>query len=233
MSTTAFSAVAKRLEGKVAVITGGAQGIGESMARLFSQHGAKLIIADVLDEVGRSVCKDIGPNSASYVHCDVTDESNVENAIHTAVAKHGKLDILVNNAGIIDFKSPNIMDTKKSDFKQVIDVNLTGGLGTLGYICSKHAVVGLTRAAAAELGRFGIRVNCVSPWAVNTSMARSVLDTEDDLLKFYSVVLDGRVLEAKDIAEAALYLASDESRYVSGHNLVVDGGFTTGTMYFM
>jgi NAD(P)-dependent dehydrogenase (short-subunit alcohol dehydrogenase family) len=123
-----------RLEGKVALITGGASGIGESTAKLFSKHGAKVIIADIQDELGHSVCKDLSPQSTSFVHCDVTKETDVENAVNLAVSKFGKLDIMFNNAGITGVAKTDILETTKLEFEQVIGVNLVGV-----FLGTKHA----------------------------------------------------------------------------------------------
>lgn len=183
-----------RLEGKVALITGGASGIGEYTAKLFTQHGARVMIADIKDDLGQSLCKELGSSSASYVHCDVTEEAHVKNAVDSTMAQYGKLDIMYNNAGTVEMPKPNILDNTQSDFERVIKTNLIGpflgtkhaarvmiparrgsiistasicsvigGAATHAYTSSKHGVVGLVRNTAVELGKYGIRVNCVSP----------------------------------------------------------------------
>lgn len=108
------------------MITGGAGGIGESTARLFLKHGATVIIADIRDDLGKLVCKNLNSETASFVHCDVSSESDVEKAIATAVHKYGKLDIMVNNAATADPVKANLLDNDKADFERVISVNLTG-----------------------------------------------------------------------------------------------------------
>jgi NAD(P)-dependent dehydrogenase (short-subunit alcohol dehydrogenase family) len=241
----------------VALITGGASGIGESTVRLFSKHGAKVVIADIQDDLGHSVCKDLNSQSTSFVHCDVTKEKDVENAVNLAVSKFGKLDIMFNNAGIAGVAKTDIREITKAEFEQVIGINLVGvflgtkhaarvmipahhgsiittasvcstvgGTASHGYTSSKHGVVGLMRNTAVELGQFGIRVNCVSPYLVLTPLAKDFLKLDDDGVHRAYSNLEGKGLEAEDVAEAVLYLGSDESKYVSGHNLLVDGGFT-------
>ncbi|TYH32206.1 hypothetical protein ES288_A01G233900v1 [Gossypium darwinii] len=236
MSTTAESVVDKRLEEKVALITGGASGIGESTARLFLKHGAKVLIADVQDELGQSLCKELGtPDIVTYIHCDVTCETDVQNAVDLAVSRYAKLDIMFNNAAIA---------SDGDSFKKVLDVNVVGGFlgakhaarvmvpaqkGCILFTAS-HAIVGLAKSLSVELGGYGIRVNCISPHAVATPLLLNWFVTSDkrkvEEIILRNGVLKGTILEAEDIAQAALFLASDEAKYVSGINLPVDGAYT-------
>lgn len=244
-----------RLENKVAIVTGGARGIGESIVRSFIKQGAKVVIADIRDDLGKSVCQDIGVESVFFMHCDVAVESDVENVVNMTIAKYGQLDIMVNNAGIADEPKLSILDNNKSDFERVISVNLTGvflgskhaarvmipkckgsiitiasvssitgGNTSHAYTSSKHGVVGLTKNVSAELGKYQIRVNCISPYVIPTDIACKFFDIEDTSSVYSNI--KGKTLGPQDIANAAIFLASDETGYISGHNLVVDGGFS-------
>ncbi|KAG0485952.1 hypothetical protein HPP92_009832 [Vanilla planifolia] len=249
-----------KLEGKVAIITGGARGIGEAAARLFSAQGAIVVIADVQDALGRSVAASL-PRPATFVHCDVRDEAQVATAVAHAVEAHGRLDVLFSNAGVIGPLLSGFLDMDLTALDDVLAVNvrgaaaaikhagremaragrggsivctasvaaIQGGMAPAGYTAAKHGLLGLAKAAAAELGEAGVRVNCVSPFGVATrlSCAEGLLGPEE-LEKFTSeaAYLKGAVLNVRDVAEAALFLASDDSAFITGHNLVVDGGVT-------
>ncbi|KAK9125120.1 hypothetical protein Scep_013966 [Stephania cephalantha] len=258
----------QRLLGKVALVTGGAAGIGESIARLFHKHGAKVCIVDLQDEQGQQVCESLGgePN-VHYIHGNVTVEDDIRRAVDFSVDKLGSLDIMVNNAGLSGSSTPDIRNVELSEFESVFNVNVKGvfigmkhaarvmipcakgsvvsiasvastigGIGPHAYTGSKHAVLGLTKNVAAELGKYGIRVNCVSPYGVATALSLAHLPederTEDAWTGFKEFMaknanLQGVELRADDVADAVLYLASDDARYVSGMNLMVDGGFST------
>ncbi|KAJ0047907.1 hypothetical protein Pint_15282 [Pistacia integerrima] len=250
----------KKLQGKVAIITGGASGIGEASALHFINHGAQaIVIADVQDEKGQKLAESIGLDRCMYVRCDVSDEEQIKNLVETAIKTYGHLDIMFCNAGILSKSEQIILDFDLSDYEKLFAVNVRGVIAsikhaaramvkgkiqgsiictasvsaTMGgpiftdYTMSKHAVVGLMKSASKQLGGYGIRVNCVSPGPVVTPMLcrMSGLKAEEAEKAFErSSCLKG-VLKLKHVADAVLFLASKESEFVTGHNLVVDGGF--------
>ncbi|CAO2838824.1 unnamed protein product [Amaranthus hypochondriacus] len=257
----------QRLLGKVALVTGAAAGIGESIVRLFHSHGASVCIVDINDKAGQQVCESIDDSKVIFFPCDVSKEDDIKRAIDFTVERLGTLDILVNNAGISDTPFKGICDVNSFELDNVLDINVKGtiygmkhaarimipsrkgsiislssGAAVIAGVCphvytaSKHAIIGLTKNVAAELGKYGIRVNCVSPYAVLTNMALAHVPederTDDVVAGFQDFVkkkanLQGVELTAEDIANAVLFLASDEARYISAENLVVDGGFAS------
>ncbi len=248
-----FSSVG-RLEGKTALITGGARGQGEREARLFAAEGADVMVTDVLDEQLALVVKDIG-GSARGVHQDVSSEEGWATVVAETLSAFGRLDVLVNNAAI--YRVGPIEEERLDDFNRILAVNLTGtflgiracipalrasgggsiinissvaGLegfsGHAAYGSSKWAVRGLTKIAALELGQYGIRVNSVHPGAIDTPMIAGFARPGVDRGAAYPI---SRIGVPLDVAQLALFLASDESTYVSGAEITVDGGLYAGS----
>ncbi len=254
-----------RLDGKVAVITGAASGIGEGTVRRFVEEGARCVIADIQDEPGRSLADEMG-DAAVFHHTDVTVEADVEGAVALAVSRFGQVDVMFNNAGIIGAIG-SITETSYDAWNRTIGVLLSsvflgmkhagaamvarggpgsiistsstagvlGGLGPHAYTAAKHGVVGLTKSVANELAPYGIRVNAISPGNTATAMtAAAITGDHSDVDAAAERIGQGSPLGYAglpvDIGNAALYLASDESRYVSGHTLVVDAGQTSSGM---
>jgi NAD(P)-dependent dehydrogenase (short-subunit alcohol dehydrogenase family) len=252
-----------RLEGKVAAITGAASGFGECAARLFIGEGCKVVLGDIQDEAGAALADELGAG-AVFVHCNVTSEDDVANMVDTAVREFGRLDIMYNNAGIVGAVGPidstptdewkatldillngvfygikhaaRVMKPQQSGsiVSMASTAGIMGGLGPHTYSAAKHAVVGLTKSAGAELCRFGIRVNAIAPAGMATAMVANVstgdhtaIEETKKILAQNSPLLNRPGL-AEDVANAALWLASDESGYTNGHTLTTDAGITTG-----
>jgi 3alpha(or 20beta)-hydroxysteroid dehydrogenase len=243
-----------RLTGKVALISGAARGQGEAEARLLASEGAKVVLADVLDEEGTTVAKDIG-DAAAYLHLDVTSEAEWQAAVDKAIDRFGAIDVLVNNAGV--FAINPIATTSLDEYRRIIDINqigvflgmravashmaaratgsivnissvagLQGSAGTIAYTASKFAVRGMTKVVAKELAPFGVRVNSVHPGLIDTAMLRQITDVVNDDALLKSRVPMGAFAEANDVANVVLFLASDDSSYCTGAEFVVDGGMT-------
>ena len=238
-----------RLEGKVALISGGARGMGEAFGRAMVAQGAKVVLGDVLDTEGEAVAADLG-SAATYVHLDVTDRGQWDDAVATAVERYGKLDVLVNNAGVVDFGPVDAYPREQWD--RVIDINLTGVFNGIdaavealkasapssiinisstagiqgytalpGYNAAKFGVRGLTKSVALDLGTEGVRCNSVHPGAVATPMTA-------DLDVPQKHVAMRRVGRPDELANLIVFLASDESSYSTGAEFVADGGETAG-----
>ena len=244
-----------RLENKVAIISGGSRGMGAFEAALFVQEGAKVIIGDVRDEEGRDLAKHIGSN-AVYMHLDVTSEKDWAAVVKEATDRYGKLDILVNNAGVsargtIEETSVDdwdrvmginakgvflgtraaIPDMRKSGGGSII--NISSQLGLVGmaesspqYQSSKGAVRIFTKSAAIQYAPEGIRVNSVHPGPIVTPMTEARRSDSAVQQVMVSRIPLGRYGESKDVAYGVLYLASDEASFVTGSELVIDGGWT-------
>jgi 3alpha(or 20beta)-hydroxysteroid dehydrogenase len=248
-----------RLKDKVALITGGARGMGAATARLFVAEGAKVLITDVLDQEGEKLARDLG-DAALFMRHDVSDESSWNAVVAKAESAFGGIDVLVNNAGILLFKS--IAQTSKSDYERVLGVNLIGtflgvkivgehmatrGHGSIvnissvdgmkggnslaAYSSSKWGVRGLTRVAAMEYGHRGVRVNSVHPGGINTVMSNPTAAARTDIDKQYSNIPMQRIAEPEEVAKVSLFLASDDASYVCGAEIAVDGGMLTGHYY--
>ncbi|GMP29789.1 hypothetical protein CsSME_00004750 [Camellia sinensis var. sinensis] len=229
-----------RLEGKVALITGGASGLGRATASEFLQHGARVVIADIDSQLGRQVAKWLGPE-AHFIECDVGVESQVAEAVDMTVARHGRLDIMVMRinvrgmiAGIKHASRVMIPALSGSILCTASISGLMGGLGPHPYTISKFTIPGIVKSVATELCKHGVRINCISPCPIPTPMVVSQFSgffpdaTQDRIMEIVHELgeLKGSMCEEVDVAKAALYLASNEAKYITGHNLVVDGGFT-------
>ena len=247
-----------RLDGKVALISGGAKGQGATEARMFAKEGAKIVIGDLLDAEGQAVAAEIAEagGDCTYVHLDVTSEADWRVAVETAVSEYGKVDVLINNAGIL--MNGRIEDTTEAAWDAVMDVNakgvflgtkavidemrkagggsiinisstsgLVGSFNTTAYNASKGAVRLLTKSTALQYGREGIRANSIHPGPIDTEMIQLVWqDPGRSREETVARIALGRIGTVEDIANGALFLASEESSFMTGSELVMDGGMT-------
>lgn len=261
----------RQLEGKVAVITGGASGIGEQGVRLFTNHGARVVIADIDAENGTRLAEELG-RSATFVKTDVRDESDVKAALTNAVTTFGRLDYLWNNAGAATQSPPHIDKVPLEAYERIMSISVRGvflgmkfaapimkeqgsgsivntasvagiraGFASHVYSAAKAAIIQMTRSVAMELGESSIRVNCICPSGVATSIFGKSDDQSDDAQEkfnaFKTALIEKlnpmkRACSADDIANAALWLCNDAaSGFVNGHILVVDGGVTGGRLW--
>jgi 3alpha(or 20beta)-hydroxysteroid dehydrogenase len=242
-----------RLDGKVALVTGGSRGMGAATVRRLHSEGASVVAADILDDEGKSLADELGER-VRYMHLDVTSDVEWPAVVEATEREFGKLDVLVNNAGILRFST--VEECTLDDFRLIIDVNLVGtflgmragipalrragggsivnlssteGLGATllcgAYTASKFGVRGITKVAALENGRDKIRVNSVHPGGIDTPMTRAVMDDNGRKYVASKVPLK-RMGSAEDVANLIAFLASDDSAYCTGAEFVIDGGAT-------
>ncbi|MFE7802191.1 glucose 1-dehydrogenase [Nocardia sp. NPDC057440] len=238
-----------RLTGKVALISGGARGMGAAHAKALVAEDARVVLGDLLDDEGAALAKELGDNAA-YVHLDVREPQQWRDAVSEAVDRFGSLNVLVNNAGIVNGNL--LVDFELSEWQRIVDINLTGtflgmqaatpamieaGGGSIinissvegmrgspglhGYTATKFAVRGLTKSTALELAQYGIRVNSVHPGLIRTPM------TEGIPADFLQIPM-GRAAEPAEVSALVTFLAGDESSYSTGAEFVIDGGLTVG-----
>lgn len=247
-----------KLDAKVAVISGAAQGLGAAIARRFAAEGAHVVVLDVLEKQGRAVTEEIG---GLFVECDVRSQQQWQNALAQTEAHFGAPAILINNAGLLQVTP--IRELSLDAYMDVIGVNQVGtflgirtvaplmqgrgggaivniaslasfraSAGTMAYTAAKFAVRGMTKVAAIELGQWGIRVNSLHPGAMRTEMATAMAARQGfDLDAHFSRLPIGRIAEPEDIARAALFLASDDSAICTGTEFVADGGELAGISF--
>ncbi|HYJ60358.1 MAG TPA: glucose 1-dehydrogenase [Actinomycetota bacterium] len=246
-----------RLEGKVALITGGGSGMGKVAAELFADEGARVVVTDVNDDAGEATAAAIG-DAAYYVHADVADERDAERMVAETTTAFGRLDILYNNAGIMPLDDGSITDADGAIWDAVLGVNVKGvaygckhgipamlasGGGSIinvasfvammgaatsqtAYTASKGAVLAMTREIAVEYARKGIRCNALCPGPIETPLLLALLSDEAKKQRRFVHIPMGRLGRAEELAKAALFLASDDSSFMTGASLVVDGGIT-------
>jgi 3-oxoacyl-[acyl-carrier protein] reductase len=242
-----------RLAGRIALVTGGGQGLGRAIAQRFAQEGARVVVIDVVEASARQVVDELcaAGGESLGVFCDVTQRNQVADAVRNVLDAYGQIDILCNNAGIT--RDARLVKMTEEQFDQVIDVNLKGvfnitqavaphmversygriittssvvglygNFGQTNYVATKAGVIGMTRVWARELGPKGITANVVAPGFIATEMVKTV--PQDVLDRFISMTPARRLGEPEDVANAYLFLASDEASFVNGAVLSVDGG---------
>ncbi len=245
------------LDGKVALITGAARGQGAAEARLFASRGAKVMLCDVLDEEGAQVAAEIG-DSAAYMRLDVTNEQGWKDVVKATIEKFGKLNVLVNNAGIItpvaeiqdtSLETFNkvvavnqtgvflgmrevVAAMKSAGGGSIVNISSIDGLigmyGATAYCATKFAVRGMTKVAALELGKYGIRVNSLHPGGVLTKILDDTGMTPEQAEEAFKQIPLRRIAQSEEMATLAAYLASDDASYSTGSEFVADGGLTAG-----
>ncbi|GDY29767.1 glucose 1-dehydrogenase [Gandjariella thermophila] len=251
-----------RLSGKVALITGAARGQGAAMARGYVAEGARVVLADIADDAGKQLADELG-DAARYQHLDVASEEDWAAAVRVTTDAFGRLDVLVNNAGILHFSSiveTTLADYERiirvnqtgtflgiraavpamteAGGGSIINLSSVEGLGgmplLLAYTASKFAIRGMTKSAAMELGRHGIRVNSVHPGMIDTQMVRDAAGGGDDLdlSPIGQYIPLGRIGQPEDVAGVVVFLGSDESRYCTGAEFVADGGVTATHAFY-
>jgi 3alpha(or 20beta)-hydroxysteroid dehydrogenase len=244
---------ANRLDGKVALVTGAARGIGAAIAQRFAEEGALLVLTDADESAVREVAAGLGDGADALAH-DVTNEAAWDAVAAWALENHGRVDVLVNNAGV--FLAAALAETTLEDFRRLQEVNQVGvflGMRTIApamvargsgsiinmssiagvmgsplltaYAASKWAVRGMTKSVAKELAGAGVRVNSLHPGQINTDMhVRQRERTPELIERLVAQIPMGRIGDPQEVAEAALFLAADESRFVTGSEIVIDGG---------
>jgi NAD(P)-dependent dehydrogenase (short-subunit alcohol dehydrogenase family) len=249
-----------RLEGKVALITGGASGMGKVASSMFAAEGAKVVLTDVSDDAGEAVAAEItqAGGQAAFVHADISKEAEAKAMVEAAVSRFGKLDVLYNNAGIMMGTDGSVDTTEESVWDKTLAINVKGvafgckygvpamiasGGGSIinvasfvawmgaatsqtAYTASKGAVLAMTREIAVEYARKGVRCNALCPGPIDTPLLAELLADPARRQRRFVHIPMGRLGQAEELAKAALFLASDDSSYMTGASLIVDGGIT-------
>lgn len=249
----------ERFRDKIVLITGASTGIGKSSAVKYAAEGAKLILADISEEKGKTTLEEIKKSSKEsvFIHCDVADANSVKEMVKQTISKFGRIDVAVNNAGI-GGASAHLAEYPEDAWQKVISINLTGVylcmkyelqemvkakkgnilnmasilgkvgfMGSAAYVAAKHGVVGLSETAALEYAPQGIRINALCPGFIDTPMLEDAGLAKDD--KLHQAIANmhamKRMGKPEEVADALLWLSSDEATFVTGHSLAVDGGF--------